>query len=83
VSSSARTERRTWSNLFTFRRTDFIKAVSFLLLVHAITYEPNATERESILFAVEKEVGTMFRAVDDTINEIKRRELAALKGGAR
>jgi hypothetical protein len=49
-----------------------------LLLCHALTYELDATEREGMLQAIEKEAAPMFRAVDETLNEVKRRELEAL-----
>lgn len=54
----------------------------FLLLCHALTYELDPTAREGMLQAIEKEAGPMLREVDNTLTEIKRRELEALKRGA-
>ena len=53
-----------------------------LLLCHALTFEPDMTAREGMLQAVEKEAAPMLRAVDDTLNTLKRRQYEALTGGA-
>ena len=40
------------------------------------------TAREGMLQAVEKEAAPLLRAVDDTLNTLKRRQYEALTGGA-
>jgi hypothetical protein len=56
---------------------------ALLLLIHAFTFEPDMTAREGMQNAVEKEVAPLLRAMDNALTAVKRRQLAALKGGAR
>jgi hypothetical protein len=55
---------------------------ALLLLVHAFTFEPDMTAREGMQQAIEKEAAPMLRAMDNALTDVKRRQLAALKGGA-
>lgn len=53
-----------------------------LLLCHALTFEPDMTAREGMLNAIEREAGPLLVAVDDALNNVKRRQYESLKGGA-
>jgi hypothetical protein len=61
---------------------DDAEIARLLLLCHALTFEPDMTSREGLLNAIEKEAGPLLVAVDDALNNVKRRQYETLKGGA-
>lgn len=54
---------------------------NLLLLCHALTFEPDMTVREGMLMMIEKQAAPLLTVVDDVLNNVKRRQYEALKGG--
>ena len=57
--------------------------VRLLLLIHSLAYEPDATARENMLIDAEAKLASYVPGYDAAINTAMRRQLDALKGGAR